>query len=284
MTANTVTLGTYAGDKVYQKDKSKLNMLKSSGIGTVIPWTIHISNKGDLYFNETTNMLASEGIYRGYPSWNGVLQALKTGGTVSRIVLSVGCCGQFTEIANLGTKSGGALYKNFQAIHEALPAIDGIDFDNESKYDTQVTADFALMLHAIGFKEVTFCPYTNMSYWVESLNAINKHVPGFVTAFHLQCYSGGAGNHPLEWMEALNGAVQDPPNFVFPGLAAATLRGGDTPEAMTEKLKWWSQLCQSKFKSPLKGAWLWNYDAIVESNDPPRFDAYVAALKAGLGS
>lgn len=288
--ANANILGTYAGDNVYPKDEQQLKMLANSGITTVIPWTIHIAHEsptgpqgkaGDLSFN-VTYPLASEGKYKGDSKWNDLLQCLKTDGTVNRIILSIGCCGQFNEIKNLGTTANGILHKNFQAIHAALPAIDGIDFDNESNYDANTTVNFALMLHDIGFNEVTFCPYTNENKWISWLQAINKKHPGFVTGFNLQCYSGGAGNNPVDWMKALKGIVPNPPGFVFPGLAAQNENnGGDSPKAMTKILKTWNKACRDEFGEPMQGAWLWNYDSILKHKDHT-FDDYVKALKAGL--
>lgn len=293
-------LGTYAGNDVYTEDEKQLQTLKDSGITTVIPWTIHIAHengespmgkRGDLSLN-ATYPLASEGQYWGDPMWNSRLQRLKTGGTVNRIILSIGCCGQFNKIADLGTDHRSILYQNFQAIRTALPAIDGIDFDNESNYGDDTTVDFALMLSDIGFKEVTFCPYVSEDTWINWLQAINKKRPGFVTGFHLQCYSGGAGNDPVDWMKALKGIVPNPPGFVFPGLASRYVDnnggGGDCPEEMTRQLKTWNEKCQKEFGVPMQGAWLWTYDSILENAEKPEidcatksFDAYVQALKAG---
>src|SRR5262249_10519971 len=94
------------------------------------------------------------------------------------------------------------LYKNFAALKYTIPTIDAIDFDDEDNYDHKTIIDFAAMLAKIGYR-ITFCPYTNASFWVDCLYSLNTQNPGLVTQFNLQCYSGGTGNDPGEWIGAI---------------------------------------------------------------------------------
>jgi hypothetical protein len=104
-----------------------------------------------------------------------------------------------------------------------MPAIDGIDFDDEDLFDADTTVAFAQMLHELGY-DVTFCPYMMTDYWVGCLKRLNDQTPGLVTAFNLQCYAGGEGNDPGTWIKAVQEAMWpnfDAAGFVLPGLSCA---------------------------------------------------------------
>ncbi|MGK3850840.1 hypothetical protein ABI057_15740, partial [Enterococcus faecium] len=79
-----------------------------------------------------------------------------------------------------GTGPTSILYKDFAALRATLP-IDAIDFDDENSYDAPSTERFALMLGKLGYK-VTMNPYTNNSYWISTVAAINAKSPGLVDA------------------------------------------------------------------------------------------------------
>lgn len=270
-----------------------INDLKASGFTTVVAWCIHVSKTGDLAYNDT--LIVQGGAYVGDTNWNTQLASLKQGTTsVNRILLSV--LGPFSNIHLLGTEPGGILYNNFQALRQALPAIDGIDFDNEDLYDKSTVVDFALMLQNIGFGEVTFCPYVYPDTWAQWLSAIDQKASGFVTGFNLQCYSGGSGNQFQipNWIAAIQqqmGPSFDASGFVYPGLWCIHNSGGvdcsegDCPATMTTKFQGWQS-------SNLQGGWIYIYDAIQQcassgacgSGVAMDTAAYASAVVQGLQS
>jgi hypothetical protein len=113
--------------------------------------------------------------------------------------------------------------------------IDAIDFDNEEINGwpghpdaTQVTTmtDFSTLLKNVGFASVCFCPYSSIDTWTATYtNVLSQHGKGFVSAIHLQCYSGGRGNSPDPWgaMIANGGGT----TLLIPGLA--TVQAGPGP-------------------------------------------------------
>jgi hypothetical protein len=188
------------------------------------------------------------------------------------------------------------IYNNFQALLEALPSIDGIDFDNEDVYDGPTVVDFALMLQSIGCPQVTFCPYCLPDTWAGWLRAIDTTSPGLVTGFNLQCYGGGQGNDPQTWITAIQkvmGNAFDAKGFVFPGLWCVHRHQGSTvcfagddsvcPATVMSTIQGWQP-------EGIQGGWIYLYDAIqqcVNSNlcgAGVAMDAaaYAGAIVAGL--
>jgi hypothetical protein len=262
---NTLTNLIYGGGPFYTGGPV-INDLKNSGFTTVVAWCIWVRPTGDLYYNDT--LIAEGGNYLGSTDWNTQLASLKQGTTsVNRILLSV--LGPFANINTLGTAKTGVLYKNFQALHQAVPAIDGIDFDDEDLYDQSTIVNFALMLQAIGYSQVTFCPYTESDTWCQCLAKIDQAAPGFVTGFNLQCYSGGSVNQNLipDWIASVQKAMGSNFNangFVYPGLwcihdtkEGGKCSDGDCPDSVTSKFQGWQS-------SRLEGGWIYIYDSIQE--------------------
>ena len=53
-------------------------------------------------------------------------------------------------VASQGTGPGSMLYKNFQALKNAVPGIDAINDDDEQTYDLNSSTNFANMLGGFG--------------------------------------------------------------------------------------------------------------------------------------
>ena len=175
----SITSAVYCWEDLYSGGQPVIDNLKASGFSTIIAWSVHVNaTNADLTLNDT--LIVSNGVYVGDPSWPSLLGQLKTGSTsVDRLLFSVGSGPppiDFTNIEtlikNYGTGAQSPLYKNFAALLAAIPSIDGIDFDDEDNYDQDTVVQFALMLKAIGYREVTFCPYTDMSFWAGCLAAL----------------------------------------------------------------------------------------------------------------
>jgi hypothetical protein len=289
----SMTTALIYGGGAFFTGEDAITDVKNSGFTTVVAWCIHITETGDLVFNDTP--VVTGGKYVGDSGWNSQLASFKEGTTsVNRVLLSI--LGPFQYIQSLGTKKGGAIYNSFQALFEALPAIDGIDFDNEDVYDDTTIPDFALMLQSIGYEQITFCPYEIPDTWAGWLKAIDAQASGLVTGFNLQCYDGGATNDPQDWITAIQnqmGTSFDAKGFVYPGFwcvhPAAVTRvctagsDNDCPDTVTSRLQGWQS-------EGIQGGWIYLYDAIVDclksescgAGTSMDTAAYASAIFAGL--
>ncbi|MEI9962645.1 MAG: hypothetical protein WDM76_16470 [Limisphaerales bacterium] len=75
-----------------------------------------------------------------------------------------------------------------------MPGIDAINDDDEQTYHLSSRVSFANMLGVLGYK-YTLAPYTAQSFWVNLKNSITN-----CDYIYLQCYAGGAGNNPAQWI------------------------------------------------------------------------------------
>jgi hypothetical protein len=213
---------------------------------------------------------------------------------VTRLLFSVGGDGKqdFHHIRQLikkhGTGPESVLHRNFAVLKSTIPTIDGIDFDDEDLGDAETTVAFARMLHQLNYT-VTFCPFNNPGFWVGCLKKLNDPTPDLVTGFNLQCYSGGAGNTPSPWIEAIAEAMGpdfDAKGFVSPGFKCrrgADCSEGDCPDSIEETLRDWSS-------SGIQGGWIWRLDWVLKcqesgscSGQPMDIAAYAKAITAALG-
>ena len=160
---------------------------------------------GTIIFNGPTATLIENGQYVGRVDWPRQLtQMMCSGGEtelcINRIIFSIGGGGvqDFTNIGNLLKTMEGKLKlkESFSALKAAFPMVNGFDFDNEENEDVDETVEFCVLLHDVGFREVTFNVYRSQPFWAEAYNRTNALLKGFVTGFNLQVYSGGAGNDP----------------------------------------------------------------------------------------
>ncbi len=279
----------YSGRNEHNKNipiDAVINDLKGSGFTTVIAWSVHVNTSGDLIYNDTS--IVSGGKYIGDSGWSANLAALKQGKTsVNRLLFSIGSGPpprDFTNIQALikkqGTGTNSILYKNFKALKDAIPAIDGIDLDDEDCYDQNMVVQLSQMLNTLGYK-VTFCPYTNPTFWVDSLYALNSQTPGLVVGFNLQCYSGGGGNDPQTWINAIAkkmGSGFDAKGFIYPGLCASNkdgdAGGGLSPDQITTQFTKWRT-------AGIQGGWIWRYDHIKNFGKYTAAD-YANAIVKGL--
>ena len=298
---NAITSGIYGGGPFYSGGCAVIDDLKGSGFTTVVAWAVHVKASGDLVFNDPT--IVSRGQYVGDSAWPGLLAALKQGATsVNRLLISIGGweVGDFPNVKALIFPNPGnypdnpqigsntILYQNFQALKNAIPTIDGVDFDDETLYDQPTTVAFSQMLNTLGY-QVTFCPYTNVSFWVDCLYQLNTATPNLVTGFNLQCYAGGAGNDPQHWITAIQEKMVsgfDAKGFVYPGLWCIHngCDSGDCPDRISSQFSSWRP-------DGIQGGWIWLYDDIQKCEDSAACGsgvsmnaaAYASAIVTGLG-
>lgn len=273
--AQTGYTGIYGGGPLYKHVANNITEIQNSGFTEVIVWSVEVNSSGDLNFNGEFP-LTSNGAYVGnntWPNFAADLAAMKQG-SAKRITFSIGSSnvGDFQDIQSLvttqGTGSNSILYKDFQALKQALPSLDAIDFDDENNYDANSTAQFAVMLGNLGYK-VTMSPYTNSSYWTSVVSQINSQRAGTVDGIHLQAYAGGAGNSPCVGWNF--GSVP-----VFPGLWDAN----DTPPQVQAQMRIWATQCG------ITGGFLWLYDDIAGQtySGATTAHAYASAINSGVGA
>ena len=212
--ANVMNYGA-DGNDYFQFTTPSMAFDKASGFTTLITFAMHVNADGTLMIG---GVACSNGVYVGPTNWGSLVATLKTPPTtVTRYEVCIGGW-QDTSFANIeslvnsqGTGSGSILYKNFQALKNAVPGIDAINDDDEGTYNVSTSTSFANMLGGLGYK-FTLVPYQNQSFWVNLRNSITN-----CDYIYLQCYEGGAGNQPAQWNTAFGHGV-----VVLPGQESNT--------------------------------------------------------------
>lgn len=244
--------GIFGGGPFYKNAANNITEIENSGFTEAIVWSVEVKSNGDLNFNGEFP-LTSNGAYVGnqtHPDFAGNMARLKQG-TVKRVTFSIGSSnvGDWQDITTLvktqGTGPDSILYKDFQALKAAIPALDALDFDDENSYDAPTTIAFGVMLGQLGYHVVPD-PYTNNSYWTSVVAQINSQLPGTVDGVHLQAYAGGQGNNPCVGWNF--GSVP-----VFPGLWDRN----DTPAQVESIMSDWHSQCG------IIGGFMWLYDDFV---------------------
>jgi len=228
-----VSARIYIGDALGFGGQPAIDTLISAGYSTVLAWSLHVQENGDLTLNDT--YLVSGGRYQEARPMclPGKVAQLKNAGV--EVLFSVGSgepARDFTNIARLlGPGVPGpenVLYRNFSALLTAMRNaggdIAGIDFDNEDNVDAGVMVQFGLMLGEVGYEHVTLCPafLGDLDVWTDTLATLNETVkPDFVNAVHVQCYAGGWRNQSQlhQWQEMIARANPDSTCDLIPGLA-----------------------------------------------------------------
>jgi autotransporter-associated beta strand protein len=202
--ANVMNYGADGMD-YFQFTTPSMAFDKASGFTTLITFAMHVNADGTLLIG---GVACTNGVYTGPTNWNALISLLKTlPTTVTRYEV---CIGGWTDtsfdnikslVAAQGAGPGSILYKNFQALKNAVPGIDAINDDDEQTYDLNSATKFANMLGSLGCK-FTMAPYQNQAFWVNLKNGITN-----CDYVYVQCYEGGAGNNPSQWQTALGSGV-----------------------------------------------------------------------------
>ena len=250
--AQTGFTGIFGGGPFYKNAANHITEIEHSGFTEAIVWSVEVNGTGDLNFNGEFP-LTSNGVYIGaetHPDFAANMALLKQG-TVKRITFSIGSSnfGDWQDITNLvntqGTGPTSILYKDFQALKAAIPALDAIDFDDENSFNSSTTISFGVMLGQLGY-HVAPDAFDDSGYWTNVVSQINGQLPGTVDGVHLQAYAGGSGNNPcVGW------------NFgtvpVWPGLWDLD----DTPSQVQSLMTGWNSQCG------INGGFMWLYDDFV---------------------
>ena len=233
MPAHAGQRGLFVGRYYYAPGPTYEQLARESKMNTLFLFTMEVGTDGSLYFNTNDHMylVFQNGTYLGNSAWDWQLAGcIGGGGSVQRIEMCIGQWGSqsFNNIKNLvnsqGTGSSSILYRNFRALKNKLP-ISAIQMDDETTYDRTSMVKFCKMLKdSIGLW-VSFCPYTNMTFWAD----VKRDLPDRVSGVWLQCYDGGAGNDPRTWRTALANSV-----LIYPGCIL-----WDGPTVIQQKMTNW---------------------------------------------
>src|SRR5580704_16330854 len=270
--AQTGFTGIFGGGPFYKNAANHITEIEHSGFTEAVVWSVEVNGSGDLNFNGEFP-LTSNGVYIGaetHPDFAANMALLKQG-TVKRITFSIGSSnfGDWQDITNLvntqGTGPTSILYKDFQALKAAIPALDAIDFDDENSFNSSTTISFGVMLGQLGY-HVAPDAFDDSGYWTNVVSQINGQLPGTVDGVHLQAYAGGSGNNPcVGW------------NFgtvpVFPGLWDLN----DTPAEVQTIMSGWHAQCG------IIGGFMWLYDDFVGTGLAAQYAAAINNAVASSG-
>lgn len=245
--------GVYGGGPIYKNREYAIGELKASGFSHVIVWTIHIEADGSLGFNGEFP-LVKDGAYIGdqyYPDFRDDIASLKTGETsITRVEfgLSGWGSGTYDNVRDLlsctgshcGTGTDSILFRNFQALRNAFPAVDALNNDDEGTYHLDSAVPFHIMLSDIGFNTAVV-PYQNKSFWQSFVDRVNSARSGAVDLSYLQVYAGGAGNNPCNW------------DLGLPLIAGLWSRDV-SPSEVQSRMQGWKDTCG------IDGGFMWLYD------------------------
>lgn len=238
---------------------SNVDELRTSGFNTVIVWTIHILEDGNLNLNYV-NDLITNGKYVGGQKMIDRIARLKQAPTsITRLEFGLGSWegSQFEIIKKYYEEDGGfpessPIYKNFKALKGAFPFVDAINNDDEVTYDLPSAIAFTKMLASLGYKNA-ITPYKNAhTFWKPLVAAVNVEYPGNIDRNYLQCYAGGILNDVCDsqWDFGIG---------IIGGLWGSKKKN---PQALsrkqiTKKMKSWSHTCG------IESGFLWVHDDFV---------------------
>jgi hypothetical protein len=272
--------------------------LGTAGFDTVVLASFHISSAGAINFNDTT--MASGGAVSSDldPNLAAVLQAMKSPGTVQRILLSFGGGGCFSGqaigywdflhlknlIAEYPNPTQNPFFQNLAAIFAAYP-IDGVDIDLEvyegalceggfgASYDEfkSTLTTLAGWLQSKN-KLTTIAPYDEYDFWAGLLVSTYVDSVQQIGWVNLQ----GGDLSPADnssFVQSLQGkdiGITDLDGFVSSGMQVSS---GETAAQVQSAYAPFGQ------SNPgAEGGWLWNFSSFT----PDQSAAFATAVRQGL--
>jgi hypothetical protein len=276
--------GLFDDEDKYCKNQQQFKAILNSGFTTVILWTIHVNEKGDLYYND--NLIVQNGMFeKQYDYLPKLINNLKSGNLVKTVVLglSSGGTSDFKHIKDMFASSTGKeiLLNNFKVLVDELP-IDGFDFDLEefpleNYTDTIVQLTLELDKYV---KIITYCPYCDEDFWLDCLVQVyaKNNSNQIVSWFNLQCYDGGSGNNPEVWAKKIISypsplGILDSEAFIVPGYWCLY----QSPEEVQDIFRELKKTDQG-----INGGFIWNSSDIFKVKHDPK--DYAQAILQGLDS
>ncbi|HEV2805403.1 MAG TPA: hypothetical protein VGW57_10790 [Chthoniobacterales bacterium] len=280
---------------------SQLKATGSSGFNNILLWSLHVNQAnpkknialGDLTWNDTLLVSSQTGkaVFDPTKSFTKLAGRLRTLAG-KKIFFSIGAGGtsDFTTIKQLYSTPQGqtTLQNNLGALLQNLAMVTGFDFDVEDCFDVPSTAWLTEILATKFNVAVTYCPYFNQGWWEQCLESVYQNLKKQpVIWFNLQCYSGGTGQDPISWANAIKqnqkkNGVANASTFIVPGYAANNKAGdgpGICPSQFTTTL--------APYKGKVGGAFVWNSQHIFGDPAPcngstATINDYANAIAKGL--
>ncbi|HEV7660310.1 MAG TPA: hypothetical protein VGO55_10735 [Allosphingosinicella sp.] len=283
----TPNIAVYAGDPMGPNGSPEIfAQAAQAGWTTIILGLFHIGRPsipgqqyGDIIFGADPIIIQDGNWKLPDDSWPTAVAQLMAGGLVTQIYASFGGGGveDFESLKAIYEQNGNSyagtpLETNFQLFRQKLPAITGIDLDCEETYDEPSFIAFCQLVAGLGFS-LTFCPYDNQPFWANALAALIESNPGAVKWWNLQCYDGGFGNDPQQWVEYVASVIPGFQGNDFILAGGWTNSGVQGVQALIAGLA---------AEPSLAGGFLWNIDGVIESGTG--MAAWVGAIRNGYGA
>ena len=270
---NKLNFAAYGEGVLYPPNlETHKKAIQNAGWTSIMVSLFQVSQTGSISVNGIT--LIDNGKYIGDVSWPNQLLDLRSSGSITTLLATFGGWDSaFQNIQDIYDKNktfeGTTLESNCKLFRKIFPAFDLIDMDVEYPNGQPDNAQeafiaFCEMWITVGFG-ITFCPYQDIPFWVNSLVAVENKYPGAVKYWNLQCYAGGQGNNPVDWANAIKKAL---PKFNTDGYILAS----DWSRFWNTQDKAWEGDCPAAVKSLLSqfsgeacigGGFIWTIDQII---------------------
>ncbi len=258
--------------------------IQGSAFNIIVFSTFHVDPNGNLYGSVP---LVTNGVFNpdgdlnpDLPSlYQGLQQAGKT--LLYSIGNSSGTAGDMSSLQSILSDPSGTAYSNLQTNLGVLKSelgISGIDFDFEPDgYATEqqgVVTSFTNFCNSLDLF-VTYCPFFSEQWWVDAQIAAVSN-SGSVAWWNLQCYAGGFGNTPANWLSLIKDnavamGVSNPAAFIVPGTDTS-----QTPQATQAVFAAWAGGAPG-----LNGGFIWQF-GVIESESS--VDDYANAVANGIAN
>jgi hypothetical protein len=257
--------------------------IQGSAFNILVFSTFHVDPNGNLYGSVP---LVTNGVFNPDGELNPDLPSLYQGLQQGKTLLysignSAGTAGDMSNLQSILSDPSSTAYSNLQTNLGVLKSelgISGIDFDFEPNGYTTVqqgvVTSFTNFCNNLGLL-VTYCPFVNEQWWVDAQIAAVTN-GGTVACWNLQCYAGGFGNTPANWLSPIqdNAAamgVSNPATFIVPGTDTS-----QTPQATQAVFAAWAAGAPG-----LNGGFIWQF-GVIESESS--VDDYANAVVNGIAN
>jgi hypothetical protein len=285
----------YAGEQQTEEFSQYISEIQSSAFNVVILSTFHVDTLGNLFGSVP---LVTNGVFN--PNWpsdqsdamNPVVpslyQALAASGRtlLYSIGNSAGTAGDMAALQQILAAPGSPAYQNLSNNIQILAqnlSISGVDFDFEpseySETNGETVVAFTNFVNELGL-QVTYCPYMVEQFWLDAQAQAYANAGSsqpVVSWYNLQCYSGGAGNSPADWVQAIESygasklGIDNPAAFIVAGY---DLQGG--PSGVQDRFA-----LLTRSDPGINGGFLWQLGDMVNLG-PNAVAEYGAAVANGL--
>ena len=275
-------IALYVGDELYPANgviqTATIQELQSSALTSPILGLLNNDGGNTLVYNDPQYpMFDATGTYIGADNWPQTVAQLRNK-QITEVYISFSTSGT-DWMAGL---SSTAMTSIFTWLKNTL-GVDGVDFDYEGTDLSPTSNMYPVAKAAVqaGLK-ITAAPFGNSNDWQAWVTYL-QGLGGTVSWLNVQCYSGGGGNNPGEWLfigvPIVAGSC---PNCV--GLSTCT------PAEIEKLYMYWrtgyggpSNNCWSGDPNPsspqlISGGFFWAYSSIKNNN----FREYMNAMKVGL--